>query len=238
MDTGIRIRHVVSIAGAVRDKATLLPVNGELVEILEGSPALQALRAAGVPVPPGFRTLRIGSALVEILAGPPAFGALLEAQAADPAWSRRPDRPDRVFSQSDGIFCFVDLPPGPYRLRVTAPEMGTRYGEAKIGPFDVKAAPAAGPFPVARADVDLPPTRIHGVVTHAVSGKPIPAARVRLLGDTTVVKTGDDGTYDLSRQVAGKPTLQVSAPRFQPETRQLELAAGQERVENLALQPE
>lgn len=205
MDTGIRIRHVVSIAGAVRDKTTLL---------------------------------RVGGALVEIVEGPPAFRALLETQAADPAWRRRLDRPDRVFSQPDGIFCFVDLPPGPYRLRVSAPELGTRYGAVEIGPFEVQATPADGPFPVARADVDLPPTRIHGVVTDAVSGNPVPAARVRLLGDTVVVKTGDDGAYDLSRQIAGKPTLQVTASRFQSQTRQLELAAGQERVENLALQPE
>jgi len=237
MDTGIRIRHVVCIAGAVRDKATLLSVDGKLVEILEGSPDLQALRAAGVLVPPGFRTLRIGGALVEILEGPPAFRALLEAQAADPAWSRRPDRPDRVFSQSDGIFCFVDLPPGPYHLRVSVPELGSRYGAVEIGPLDVKAAPAAGPFPVARADVDLPPTRIHGVVTDAVSGRPMPAARVRLLGDTTVVKTGDDGAYDLSRQIAGAPALQVTALNFQPVTRRLALAAGDDCVADFALQP-
>ena len=236
MDTGIRIRHVVCIAGAVRDKATLLSVDGKLVEILEGSPDLQALRAAGVLVPPGFWTQRIGGALVEILESPPAFRVLLEAQAADPARSRRPDRLDRVFSQSDGIFYFVDLPPGPYRLRVTAPEMGTRYGEAKIGPLDVKAAPAEGPFPLARADVDLPPTRIHGVVTDAVSGRPMPAARVRLLGDTTVVKTGDDGAYDLSRQIAGAPALQVTALNFQPVTRRLALAAGDDCVADFALQ--
>jgi hypothetical protein len=238
MDTGIRIRHVVSIAGAVRDKATLLLVNGKLVEILEGSPDLQALRAAGVPVPPGFRTLRIGGALVEILEGPPAFKALLEAQAADPAWIRRPARLDRVFSQSDGIFRFVNLPPGPYRLRVSAAELGSRYGAVEIGPLEVQAAPAEGPFPVARADVDLPPTRVHGVVADAVSGKPIPAARVRLLGDTAVVKTSDDGMYELTRQVAGKPTIQVTAARFKASVRQVQLAPGQDRVEDFALDPE
>ena len=131
---------------------------------------------------------------------------MLAAQAADPAWQHRQERPDRTVSQSDGIFTFVDLPPGPYRLKVSAPEMGSRYGTVEIGPFEVQAAPAEGPFSVARADVDLPPTRIRGVITDAATGQPIPAARVRLLGDTTVVKTGDDGSYDLSRQIAGKPT--------------------------------
>ena len=42
---------------------------------------------------------------------------------------------------ADGSFRFVDLPPGPYRLRVSAPELGTRYGAVEIGPFDVQVAP-------------------------------------------------------------------------------------------------
>jgi len=203
MGTEIRIRHVVSIAGVVRDKSTSRPIAGARVEITEG---------------------------------PPAFRALLAAKAADPAWSRRRERLGRVYSRPDGVFCFVDLPAGPYRLKVGAPAMGTHYGAAEVGPYDVQMAPEEGPFPVARADVDLPSTRIHGIVTDAATKKPIPGARVRLLGDTVVVKTGDDGTYDLSQQLAGGPTLQVTAPHYRPEARKLELAAGQERVEDLALQ--
>jgi hypothetical protein len=112
---------VVSIAGAVQDRAT--------------------------------RT-RIGGARVEITEGPPAFQAMLAAQAADPAWQHRQERPDRTVSQSDGIFIFVDLPSGPYRLRVSAPEMGSRYGAVEVGPIEVQAVPAEGPFSAARADVD------------------------------------------------------------------------------------
>jgi len=198
------IRHVVSIAGAVRDKATQRPIAGALVEVAEG---------------------------------PPAFRALLAAKAANPAWTRRRERLDRVYSRPDGVFCFVDLPAGHYRLKVSAPAMGTRYGAAEVGIYEVQPDPGEGRVPMAPANVELPPTRIHGTVTDAVTGKPIPSARVRLLGDTVVVKTGDDGTYDLSQQLAGGPTLQVTAPRYKPEARKLELAAGQERVEDLALQP-
>jgi hypothetical protein len=198
------IRHVVSIAGALRNKATLH---------------------------------RVGGARVEIIEGPPAFHALVEAHTADPAWLRRRERLNQVYSRSDGIYFFLDLPPGPYRLRASVPEMGTRYGTVEIGPIAVEAAPAEGPFRVARADADLPPTRVHGIVTDALTGKPVAAARVRLLGDTAIVKTGDDGSYDLSSLVAGQPALQVTAPRYKPTTRKLELAAGQERVENLVLQP-
>ena len=81
--------------------------------------------------------------------------------------------------------------------------------------LEVQPDPGKGRVPVALADVELPPTRIHGTVTDAVTRKPIPGARVRLLGDTVVVKTGDDGAYDLSQQIAGEPTLQVTAPRLQ-----------------------
>jgi hypothetical protein len=174
---------------------------------------------------------------VEITEGPPAFRALLAAKAANPAWARRRERLDRVYSRTDGAFCFVDLPPGRYRLNVSAPEMGTRYGVVKVEKLEVQPDPGEGRVPVARADVELPPTWIHGTVTDAVTGMPIPGAGVRLLGDTVVVKTGDDGAYDLSQQIAGEPTLQAMAPRYKPEARKLELAAGQERVEDLALQP-
>jgi hypothetical protein len=204
MNTEIRLRHVVSIAGVVRDKATSRPIGGARVEITEC---------------------------------PEAFRALLAAKAADPTWARRRERVDRVHSRADGVFYFADLPPGSYRLRVSAPDLGTRYGVMEVGPCEVQAVPEEGPFAAARADADLPVTRIHGTVTEAVTGKPILGARVRLLGDTVVVKTGDDGTYDLSQQIAGEPNLQVTAPRYKPEARKLTLAAGQEHVEDLALQP-
>lgn len=205
MDPEKPIRHVVSIAGAVRDKATQRPIAGALVEIAEG---------------------------------PPTFRALLAAKAANPAWTRRRERLDRVYSRPDGVFCFTDLPAGHYRLKISAPALGTRYGVAEVGLYEVLPDPGAGQVPVARANVDLPPTRIHGTVTDAVTGKPIPGARVRLRGDTVVVRTGGDGTYDLSQQIAGEPTLQVTAPSYKPEARKLELAAGQERVEDLALHPQ
>ena len=114
MDTEIRLRHVVSIAGAVRDKATSRPIGGALVEITEC---------------------------------PPAFRALLAAKAADPAWARRRERLDRVYSRADGAFYFVDLPAGSYRLKVSAPEMGTRYGVVEVGPCEVQADPGEGPIP-------------------------------------------------------------------------------------------
>ncbi len=203
MSTGIRIRHVISMAGAVHDSAS------------------QA---------------RIGGTLVEITSGPPAFQQMLAAQAADPAWAQRRERLDRTFSQADGIFFLVDLPAGAYHLRVSAPEWGSRYGVVQIGPVQVQPMPASGPVVVAQVAVALPPTRIHGVITQAATGQPVAGARVRLRGDTPVVRSGDSGQYELANLVKGKPTIEVTALGLQTTTRQVELAPGQERQEDFALQ--
>jgi hypothetical protein len=186
----------------------------------------------------GANTARLAGALVEIVDGPPAYRARLAAIAADPEWRRRAGRPDRAYSQHDGIFVLVDLPPGDYRLRVSVPDEGSRYGVVEAGPFAVPPVPDAGPYTAVRADVAVPPTRIHGTITRAADGAALPAARVRLLGDTAVVRAGDDGTYELTRQVAGKPTIQVTAARFKTLVRQIQLAPGQDRSEDFALQPE
>lgn len=203
MSAGIRIRHVVSIAGAAQDRVS------------------QA---------------RIGGALVEIISGPPAFQQMLAAQAADPAWAQRRERFDRTFSQADGIFVLVDLPAGAYHLRVSAPEWGSRYGVVEAVPVQVQPMPASGPVVVAQVAVALPPTRIHGVITQAATGQPVAGARVCLRGDTLVVRSGEGGRYALTNLVKGKPTLEVTASGLQTTARQVELAAGQERQEDFALQ--
>ena len=155
--------------------------------------------------------------------------------------SRQPrQRIDQTRSQGDGVFTFVDLPPGDYLLRVSVPEMGSRYGTVETDPahpVQVQPAPDVGPVTVAEINILLPPTRIHGTITQAGNGNPLPAARLHLLGDTTVVKTDADGRYELTRQLAGTPALKVTAPRFQPDTRRLALAAGDDCVADFALQP-
>jgi hypothetical protein len=300
MDTPIRIRHVVSIAGVVRE--TVVPTNQK-----EAARIADALVRIVVPEAPAMFQARVSAMLDAWYANSfdiasDSFATELDASQLSDAlraqfeahgkvlskkkdeepeerrayivpiemgstwqvvdagvsyviwqlngrltvyFSLRPQagmasgrlrqRIDQTRTQADGIFYFINLPPGPYRLRVSAPEMGSRYGVEEIGPVDVQAAPEAGPFPVARADADLPPTRIHGVVTAASTGRPVLAARVRLLGDTTILRTGEDGRYTLTRLVAGKPTIEVTAADFKRSTRKIELAAGQDRQEDFAL---
>jgi hypothetical protein len=157
----------------------------------------------------------------------------------DPAWQRRHPRIDHTWSHSDGIFLFLDLPSGEagesYRLRVSTPRHGARYGTIETGPVIVPGRPADVPAPPAQVDVELPATRIHGIVTDNVS-EPFGGARVRLRGDTTIVRSRADGSYELN-PLAGKPTLEISATGFETFAQAIELVAGQDQEINVQLQP-
>jgi hypothetical protein len=231
MKPGSHFHHTVAIAGVVRDAVS------------------QA---------------RIGRALIEIKRGPPKFRAMVQALDADPRWRSRTERLDRTWSQADGLFYFLDLPAGQYRLRVslvdlssddprlrgslvTTPpddyrarvnvrQLGTRYRPVEIGPLRTHAHKRHKPVLIARADVALPPTRIHGTVTANGSDEPVAGARVRLRGDTTVVLTGDDGSYELMPLVAGAPTVEVSAVNYKKASQAVTLAPGQDCVVNFLVE--
>lgn len=212
MSTPIVIRHVVSIAGCVREGASAVPplVTRDLERRLEG-------------------------ALVEIVTGPPAFEMMRTVQPVNPKTRRRPDQ---TYTQADGIYFFVDLPPGPYQLRISAPQHGSRFGVVEAGPVDVAPPDAAGAAAiVARADVNLPSTRVRGVVTRLDTGDPVENALVRVRTDPQSARTDDAGRYELRRLIQGSPTIEVSAPNLAPARRTVTLAAGQEQVVDIQLAP-
>lgn len=213
MSEGFIIRHVVSIAGCVRQQAR-----------------------AETPPTPSDRDRRLAGALIEVIAGPPEFDRLAAAWALDPA--RRGAHPGRTISQADGIYTFTDLPPGAYRLRVSAPQHGSRFGTVETGDVDVPPAPASGqPVAVRRVDVDLPSTRVRGVVTRSDSGASVPGGLVRVRGDPQTTRTDDAGRYELRHLVQGSPTVEISAPNLVPVRRTVQLSAGQEQVLDIQLDP-
>jgi hypothetical protein len=180
----------------------------------------------------------IARARVEILKGPPAFETKRRILANDAGWEHKEERLDRTFSQVDGIYVLVNLPPGLYRLRVTAPPPTSRYASQEIGSVRVWATrDDEGRIKLDPADVALPPTRIHGQVTHAATGEPIDRAKVRLRGDTNVVRTDAQGGYALANLVASSPTLEVSAPGFKTASQKVSLEAGQDQNVDVVLQP-
>ena len=95
-------------------------------------------------------------------------------------------RVDQTRTQADGIFYSLTFRPVPIACGSAYPRWDRADGEvevplAPLAPLDVQESPEDGPFRVVRADVDLPPTRIHGVVTDAVrkahTGRARPPAR-------------------------------------------------------------
>jgi hypothetical protein len=213
MSEGFVIRHVVSIAGCVREQAR-----------------------AETPPSPRDGDRRLAGALIEIIAGPPEFDRLVTTWALDPA--RRGARPGRTISQADGIYFFTDLPPGAYRLRVSAPQHGSRFGTVETGEVGVPPAPASGqPVAVRRVDVDLPSTRVRGVVTRSDSGASVPGGLVRVRGDPQTTHTDEAGRYELRHLVQGSPTMEISAPNLVSTRRTVQLSAGQEQVLDIQLDP-
>lgn len=225
------VRHAVAIAGIVRD---------------------------------AVNEARIGRALIEIKHGPPKFQAKVNALNADPVWRSRAERIDRTWSQADGLFYLMDLPAGQYHLRVsvvdlpstdprlrgslvTTPpddyrdrldawQLGTRYKPVEIGPLRVHGHKKHEPVVIARADVALAPIRIHGIVTDLSRNEPVAGARVYLRGDTTVVITKDDGSYELMPLVAGTPTVEVSAINYKKASAPVTLAPGQDCTVNFQVE--
>lgn len=157
------------------------------------------------------------------------------------AWQRRHPPFDHTYSQGDGVFFFPDLPPGEpgeqYRLRVSVPNKGTRYGVVETESVTVLVRPEGRPATPARVDVELPVTRIHGRVTDDAA-EPVAGARVRLRADTTVVRSRADGRYELSQLLAGNPSLEVLAPGFVTFSQSIDaLAVGESRQVDVTLRP-
>ena len=213
MTAGFVIRHIVSIAGCVRERAS-----------------------TDLPPSPREGERRLGGVLVEIIAWPPAFEPIRSAWALDPAPRAAP--PDRTLSAGDGIYYFTDLPPGVYRLRVSAPNQGSRFGAVESADVNVPPAVAFGQaLPVQHVDVELPSTRVRGVVTRADSGASVPGGLVRVRGDPQSTRTDSAGRYELRRLVQGKTTLEFSAPNLVPAFATVQLVAGQEAVLDIQLDP-
>lgn len=229
MTDTLSLRHTVSIAGIVRKAAIN---NGPLPASPEEERNLDFKR-------------RIEGAQIEIIVdeAPTAFQRMVAAKKADPFWIHQHERIDRTWSQSDGIFYFVNLPPGDsYRLRVTAPTKGTRYGMVESVAVTVSERPPDRPMLPVQVDMELPTTRIQGRITDtstdlAEAAQPIAGALVRLRTDPKAVCTGRDGHYLLDGLVAGTWIVEIVPRGFQPSSHTVVLSAGQDVQLDVSMTP-
>jgi len=225
------IQHTVSLAGVVRDAVTRQRLPRVLVKIVAGPPAFTdriAARAAN----PNWAAKR--AQLERIWAGAKRIPAVLEAPSSEFCWT-----------QQDGVFYFADLLPGDYSVAARAVLLRSQYGELPAPlTVSVAATPAGPPVAVAQADMVLPPTRVHGVVTRIDTGDPVAGANVRLLSSSTYVRSLDDGAYAIAPLIGGPPdrpitpTLEVIAPKFIAFRQRIQLIAGKDLEVAVGLTPQ
>lgn len=152
---------------------------------------------------------------VEISDAPAAYRSRLEALRQG-----RPDaRPDRLVTDGNGWFCWLDLPVGSYGLRASLPD--PRYAAATLT-ANVVAGTAA---PV---ELRIAPTAVTGTVTADRPAGPLAMVRVRMLDSGEVAFTTADGRFTLSPVEPGAArVLELSAQGYVAATRTVTLPQGQ-----------
>jgi Carboxypeptidase regulatory-like domain len=128
----------------------------------------------------------------------------------------------------NGFFYFMDLPDGEYTLKVSAPNLESRYEPVK----EQRVIAPNWQFLV-----QLSPTRLIGQVKRSDNNEPIANAVVKLGGSEYQTFTDEKGEYILLGIVASQPKVQVSHQRFEQSFRTVELTAGKEHIQDFSLKP-
>lgn len=173
-------------------------------------------------------------ARVEITSGPPEFTSWLALRARQfgERWAALAKRPDRAHTAADGIFYFLDLPPGDYTLTASLPGGGSRYGQATV---QARLARNQGQDTVTmeRVTLAVPTTSIKGNVFTPGAGKPpgnpppnkpIPMAEIRVQGSGEQVWSDAQGNYALSGLETGTRIVVVSLQGYQNKTQTVTLS--------------
>ncbi len=166
----------------------------------------------------------LSGALIQITTAPAEFTNWLSIRALQygSSWVTMPERPDRILTAADGHFHFLDLPNGQYKLTISLPDTGTRYGVAQVQA--AVARNAQGKISMATADIALPPTTIKGKIT-GPGAATIAMARIYIQGSNEQTLSDDQGQYLLTGVETGKRTLLVSAQGFQSSSQTVTLGA-------------
>lgn len=142
-------------------------------------------------------------------------------------------------TREDGFFCFIDLPPSQYTLKVSIPKYLERlYGNEPIEKkVTVQTETVDGheiPKIDLEANVELYPTRLVGKVM-SDKNEPIVNALVYLFGSQLQTETDKEGQYIFSGIESGKQTLSVYVKQKEVYRGVVSLTAGKENTENFTL---
>lgn len=146
-------------------------------------------------------------------------------------------KPLQTVTHTDGSFVFIDLPVGQYFLKVSVPGAGSRYGTVTVE-VTVSAQASDRPVPLdTKANVQLLPTHLTGLVKRSDNNQAIANASVQIIGSKTQTLTNRDGHYLLTGIQAGNPTVQVSADGFATAKQKVSLTVGQATNQDFSLSP-
>ena len=153
--------------------------------------------------------------LVEIVGAPDAYRARLEAlRQGQPGAT-----PDRLATDRNGAFRWLDLPAGAYTLRASL--SGPRYAIATV----TASVPADRP---ASVEIPLAPTAVTGTISTGKPAAPLAMVRVRMLDSGEVTFSAIDGSFTLSPVEPGTArVLELSAQGYVTATRTVTLQQGQ-----------
>lgn len=142
-------------------------------------------------------------------------------------------------TRADGFFCFIDLPPSQYTLKVLIPKYLERlYGNKVIEKkVTVQTKTVNGheiPKIDLEANVQLYPTRLVGKVMFD-NNQPVVNALVYLYGSQLQTETDKEGQYVFSSIESGKQTIRVDVKQKEVYRGAVSLTAGKENTENFIL---
>ena len=129
----------------------------------------------------------------------------------------------------NGLFSFLDVPAGAYKLSASMPGSGTRRVDTTE---EIRLeSDEEGRVKRVFADITLGATTVHGVVKGPGANNPLVMAQVRVKGSGERTFTDREGRYRLSGLEAGKRIIQVTAPGFRRNSKPVTLSgAGVEQT--------
>jgi hypothetical protein len=152
---------------------------------------------------------------VEILDFPDAY----KSRLATLRQGRPGARPERLVTDGNGAFRWLDLPAGAYTLRASLSD--PRYAAVTVTASVAADKPAS-------TGIALAPTAVTGTVSADRPAGPLAMVRVRMLDSGEVTFTAADGSFTLSPVEPGeRRVVELSAQGYVTATRTVALQQGQ-----------